>query len=199
MFSGFDAYKNMMKTDVVMVILATPPGFARFILKRPSKRASTSSWKKPVAADPPARAQGARCGKAAKEKSLAVAVGLQRRHERKYMATVKAIQGRRLRRHRSRAAYWNGTRPWNNGRQGDENRVALSSSHWYHFNWMCGDHIVEQHIHNLDVINWIMNGFPTKAQGQGGSRRAMFNEAKSGENLRSPHDRISPTATAPRC
>ncbi len=39
---------------------------------------------------------------------------------------------------------------------------------WYYFNWLCGDHIVEQHIHNLDVINWLKRGYPIRAEGMGG-------------------------------
>ena len=50
---------------------------------------------------------------------------------------------------------------------------------WYYFNWICGDHIVEQHIHNLDVINWLMDDFPVKAQGQGG--RLVRTGKKNGE------------------
>ena len=180
MFSGFDAYKNLLKTDIDMVILATPPGFRPTHFEEAVKAGKHVFMEKPVAADPPGVRKVLDAAKAAKEKSLAVAVGLQRRHERKYMATVKAIQDGAIGDIVLARAYWNGTRPWNNGRQGDETELRYQVRNWYHFNWLCGDHIVEQHIHNLDVINWIMNGYPTKAQGQGG-RAAMFNEAKSGE------------------
>ncbi|MEX2176019.1 MAG: Gfo/Idh/MocA family oxidoreductase, partial [Pirellulaceae bacterium] len=114
----------------------------------------------------------------AKKKNLAVAVGLQRRHERKYMATVKAIQDGDIGELTLARVYWNGTKPWSRVRQDDQSEMEYQMRNWYNFNWLSGDHIVEQHIHNMDVINWIKNDFPVSAQGQGGAvlRQKEFGE-----------------------
>jgi myo-inositol 2-dehydrogenase/D-chiro-inositol 1-dehydrogenase len=104
----------------------------------------------------------------AKAKNLAVAIGLQRRHERKYMATVKALQDGAIGDIVLARAYWNGRKPWFKVRQDGQTEMQYQMRNWYNFNWLCGDHIVEQHIHNLDVINWIKNDYPKTAQGQGG-------------------------------
>ena len=179
MFVGFDAYKKLLESNCDVVILATPPGFRPLHFAAAIAAGKHVFMEKPVAVDAPGVRQVLEAAKAAKEKSLSVAVGLQRRHERKYMATVKAIQDGAIGDVILARAYWNGTRPWNNQRQDGESELRYQMRNWYHFNWLSGDHIVEQHIHNLDVINWIKNGFPVKAQGQGG--RQVMDEDKSGE------------------
>jgi predicted dehydrogenase len=104
----------------------------------------------------------------AKKKGLSVAIGLQRRHEKKYMETVKAIQDGAIGDLVLARAYWNGRKPWFKTRQAGQTEMEYQMRNWYNFLWVCGDHIVEQHIHNLDVINWIKNDYPKTAQGQGG-------------------------------
>lgn len=170
LFSGFDAYKKVLDTDCNVVILATPPGF------RPVHFAACVAADKHVFAEKPVAvdAQGIRtfleANEQAKAKNLAVAIGLQRRHERKYMATVKAIQDGAIGDIILARAYWNGNKPWFKERQKEWSELEYQMRNWYQFNWLCGDHIVEQHIHNLDVINWIMNDYPVTAQGQGGAQ-----------------------------
>jgi predicted dehydrogenase len=114
----------------------------------------------------------------AKAKGLAVAIGLQRRHERKYMAMVKAIQDGAIGDIILARVYWNGTKPWVRERKEGMTEMEYQVHNWYQFVWTCGDHIVEQHIHNLDVINWIKNDYPKTAQGQGG---CIFREKEFGE------------------
>ena len=64
--------------------------------------------------------------------------------------------------------YWNGGGIWFHPRKPDVTDVAYQLNNWYHFLWLCGDHICEQHVHNLDVANWVMDGPPAKADGAGG-------------------------------
>ena len=64
--------------------------------------------------------------------------------------------------------YWDSAGVWIRPRTAEMTEMEYQMRNWYYFNWLCGDHIVEQHIHNLDVCNWIMKGTPLKAQGQGG-------------------------------
>ena len=169
-FSGFDAYKKVLETDCQLVILATPPGFRPLHFAAAIAAGKHVFAEKPIAVD----AQGVRkfleANEQAKSKNLAVAIGLQRRHERKYMATVKAIQDGAIGDLVLARAYWNGDKPWFKPRQAEWTELEFQMRNWYQFNWLCGDHIVEQHIHNLDVINWITNSNPVSAQGQGGAQ-----------------------------
>jgi len=170
LFSGFDAYKKVLDTDCQVVLMATPPGFRPVHFAAAIAAGKHVFAEKPVAVD----AQGIRtfleANEQAKSKNLAVAIGVQRRHERKYMATVKAIQDGAIGDIFLARAYWDGNKPWFKERQKEWTELEFQMRNWYQFNWLCGDHIVEQHIHNLDVINWIMNDYPVSAQGQGGAQ-----------------------------
>jgi myo-inositol 2-dehydrogenase / D-chiro-inositol 1-dehydrogenase len=168
MFSGFDGYKDLLKCDLDLVILATPPGFRPLHFEAAIAAGKHVFMEKPVATDPAGVRRVLNSVKIAKEKSLAVQVGLQRHHERKYMATVKAIQDGAIGDIILARAYWNGQTPWVRPRQENFTELEYQMRNWYYFNWLCGDHIVEQHIHNLDVINWIKNAYPKTAQGVGG-------------------------------
>lgn len=178
-FVGFDSYTNLLKSDVDMVILATPPGFRPLHFAAAVAAGKHVFMEKPVAVDPAGVRKVLEATAEAKKKSLAVAVGLQRRHERKYMATIKALQDGAIGDFILARAYWNGSRPWLKERQKEWTETEYQMRNWYYFNWLCGDHICEQHIHNLDVINWLMNDYPTMAQGQGG--RVTTSEATVGE------------------
>jgi myo-inositol 2-dehydrogenase / D-chiro-inositol 1-dehydrogenase len=167
-FSGFDAYKKVLDTDCHLVILATPPGFRPLHFAAAVDAGKHVFMEKPVAVDPQGIRKVLEASAKAKEKQLAVGVGLQRRHERKYMETVKALQDGAIGEIILARAYWNGSTPWVKPRQENWTELEYQMRNWYYFNWLCGDHIVEQHIHNLDVINWIMNDYPKTAQGQGG-------------------------------
>jgi myo-inositol 2-dehydrogenase/D-chiro-inositol 1-dehydrogenase len=167
-FVGFDSYKNVLQSDCDMVILATPPGFRPLHFAAAVEAGKHVFMEKPVAVDAPGVRKVLEATKKAKEKNLAVGVGLQRRHERKYMETVKAIQDGAIGDIVLARAYWNGQTPWLKLRQDNWSEMEYQMRNWYYFNWLCGDHIVEQHIHNIDVINWIKNAYPVTAQGQGG-------------------------------
>jgi myo-inositol 2-dehydrogenase/D-chiro-inositol 1-dehydrogenase len=168
LFVGFDAYKQVLATDCDLVILATPPGFRPLHFAAAVEAKKHVFMEKPVAVDPAGVRKVLEATQRAKEANLAVAVGLQRRHERAYMATVKALQDGAIGDIVLARAYWNGETPWVKNRQDNWTEMEYQMRNWYYFNWLCGDHIVEQHIHNLDVINWIKNAYPVKAQGQGG-------------------------------
>jgi len=177
-FVGFNAYKDLLQTDCDMVILATPPGFRPLHFEAAVKAGKQIFAEKPVAVDAPGVRRFLAANEIAKQKGLAVAIGLQRRHERKYMETVKAIQDGAIGDIVLARAYWNGNKPWFRTRIEGETEMTYQMRNWYNFLWTCGDHIVEQHIHNIDVINWIKNDYPAKAQGQGGCvlREKAFGE-----------------------
>ena len=97
-----------------------------------------------------------------------VGIGLQRHHDPKYQETVKKIQDGDIGDVILLRVYWNGTRPWVRKRTPDQNEMEFQMRNWYYFTWLCGDHITEQHIHNLDIGNWVMKSPPKTAQGTGG-------------------------------
>ena len=167
-FVGFDAYKNVLASDIDMVILATPPGFRPLHFEAAVNAGKNVFMEKPVAVDAPGIRRVLRAGKLAEQKGLAVAVGLQRRHERAYRETIEQLQNGIIGDLIHSRVYWNGGGVWTRPREAGETELQYQMKNWYYFNWICGDHIVEQHIHNLDVANWLMNDFPLTAQGMGG-------------------------------
>jgi myo-inositol 2-dehydrogenase / D-chiro-inositol 1-dehydrogenase len=167
-FEGFDAFKKVLETDCQMVILASPPGFRPQHFEAAVAAGKHVFMEKPVAVDPAGVRRVLKANEEAKKKGLAVAVGLQRRHEPRYIETIKRIQDGMIGDIILARAYWNGATPWVRPRRPQQTEMEYQMRNWYYFNWLCGDHIVEQHIHNLDVINWVMNGYPVSAQGQGG-------------------------------
>ena len=92
------------------------------------------------------------------EENLAIGVGLQRHHQNKYIETIKRLQDGASATSSTRV-YWNGSGVWVKPRIPGETEMTYQMRNWYYFNWLCGDHIVEQHIHNLDVINWLTGKF----------------------------------------
>jgi len=167
-FVGFDAYENVLASDIDMVILATPPGFRPLHFESAVEAGKHVFMEKPVAVDAPGVRRVLKAGELAKQKGLAVAVGLQRRHERAYRESIAELQNGIIGDLIHSRVYWNGGGVWTRPRAEGETELQYQMKNWYYFNWLCGDHIVEQHIHNLDVANWLMDDYPVKAQGMGG-------------------------------
>src|SRR5206468_4705388 len=103
-----------------------------------------------------------------KKKNLKVGVGLQRHHSPRYQETVKRVQDGQIGDTVLLRVYWNDQGVWVRPRKPGQTEMEYQMRNWYYFTWICGDHIVEQHIHNLDVINWVKQGHPVRAQGMGG-------------------------------
>lgn len=167
-FVGFDAYQQVIDSDIDLVILTTPPGFRPQHFEAAVKAGKHVFMEKPVAVDAPGIRKVLETAQEAKSKNLGVGVGLQRRHDPQYIETVKRIQDGEIGDVGLTRVYWNGPGVWNIPRDADWNEMTYQMKNWYYFTWICGDHIVEQHIHNLDVSNWIKNMLPQKAQGMGG-------------------------------
>lgn len=167
-FDGLDAYEKVLKADVNLVILATPPGFRPSHLEAAINAGKNIFCEKPVCVD----ATGARkvygLVDEAKKKNIAIVAGTQRRHQKGYIESIKKIQDGAIGDVRAARCSWNGQGIWFRGRDQGASDVEYQLNNWYHFMWVCGDHIVEQHVHNLDVINWVMGGPPVKAVGMGG-------------------------------
>ncbi len=167
-FIGFDSYKRVLDSDIQLVILATPPGFRPMHFEAAIDAGKHVFMEKPVAVDAPGVRRVLKAGELAKEKNLAVGVGLQRRHEPWYRETIQQLKDGIVGDLIASRVYWNNPGVWIRAREENQTELEYQLRNWYYFNWMCGDHIVEQHIHNLDVINWLMDDYPASAQGAGG-------------------------------
>ncbi len=151
-----------------LVILATPPGFRPIHFEAAVKANKHIFMEKPVATDGPGVRRVLAAAEEAKKKNLAVGVGLQRRHQAMYLETIKRLQDGMIGDIVATRVYWNGQTPWKKERKPGQSEMDYQVSNWYYFTWICGDHIVEQHIHNMDVVNWLKNAHPVKANGMGG-------------------------------
>ncbi len=167
-FVGFDAFKKAIDEDVDVVILTTPPGFRPEHFDYAVSKGKHIFMEKPVAVDGPGIRTVMEAAAVAKEKKLCVGVGLQRHHSFKYQDTVRAIEDGAIGKPVALRVYWNSGGVWVKPRKPQWNEMQYQMRNWYYFNWLCGDHIVEQHIHNIDVCNWVKGGPPVKAQGVGG-------------------------------
>ncbi len=164
-FVGFDAYlKAIPLADVV--ILATPPGFRPIHFEEAVNQGKHIFMEKPVATDPEGVKKVLAAAAIAKTKKLNVVVGLQRHYQNSYRELYKRkdLIGDIT----SAQAWWNNDGVWVNPRKPEQTEMEYQMRNWYYFNWLCGDHITEQHIHNIDVINWFKGAYPIKAQGFGG-------------------------------
>jgi predicted dehydrogenase len=166
-FIGFDAYKQAIALADV-VILATPPGFRPIHFEEAVKQNKHIFMEKPVATDPAGVQRVLAAAQVAKSKKLNVVTGLQRRYQTSYRELMKRVHDGAIGEIVSAQAWWNSAGVWVHPREEGWSEMEYQMRNWYYFNWLCGDHITEQHIHNLDVINWAMEAFPTQAQGMGG-------------------------------
>ena len=167
-FVGLEAYRKVMESDADLVILAAPPGFRPVHFAAAVAAGKHVFAEKPIATDAPGVRQFLATCQEATERKLAVAVGLQRRHEPAYQATIAKLQDGAIGRINFCRAYWNQGASWSRPRAQQQTELEYQLRNWGYFNWLSGDHIVEQHVHNLDVINWLLGGHPERAQGVGG-------------------------------
>ena len=181
-FIGLDAYKKVIDCpEVNYVILATPPGFRPYHLRAAVAAGKNIFTEKPVGTDAPGIRKVLEAAEKAKEKNLCIVAGTQRRHQLGYLETMKRIQGGEIGDITGGRAYWNQGVLWYKPHQKDQTEVQYQMRNWYNFPWLCGDHIVEQHIHNLDVMNWGIGGHPIRAVGMGGRQRSVANPDDYGD------------------
>jgi predicted dehydrogenase len=164
-YTGFDAYKKAI-ADADVVILTTPPGFRPIHFEEAIRKGKHVFMEKPVATDPAGIKKVLDTAEIAKQKKLNVVVGLQRHYQNSYreLFAKKELIGDIT----SAQAWWNNDGVWVNQRKYNQTEMEYQMRNWYYFNWLCGDHITEQHIHNIDVVNWFKGSYPVKAQGMGG-------------------------------
>lgn len=177
-FVGFDGYKQAIALADV-VILTTPPGFRPIHFEEAIRQNKHVFMEKPVATDPAGIKRVLDAAAIAKQKKLNVVVGLQRRYQNSYRELYKRFQDGIIGDILSTQVWWNQGALWMNPRKPNQTEMEYQMRNWYYFNWLCGDHIVEQHIHNIDVSNWFMGQAPATAVGMGG--RAVRTGKEYGE------------------
>ncbi|HLU50058.1 MAG TPA: Gfo/Idh/MocA family oxidoreductase, partial [Planctomycetota bacterium] len=166
-FGGPDAYKQLLGTDVEIVLLATPPVFRPAHFEAAVNAGKHVFMEKPVAVDPVGCRRVLAAGKSAEEQKLMVIAGTQRRHERGYIETQAAVEEGAIGRILGGRVSWCGghlgaTQPF-----GSELSASSLATGWVNWVEMSGDHIVEQHVHNIDVMNWFLGTHPIAATGFG--------------------------------
>lgn len=180
-FSGLDAFQKVIDSGVDIVVLGTPPGFRPTHFEAAIKAGKHVFMEKPVAVD----AEGVRrvlaAVEEAKKKNLKVGVGLQRHHEASYLASLEQVRNGAIGDIIAMRVYWNGGGVWDPRitREQAKSEMDYQIQNWYYYNWLCGDHICEQHIHNLDVGNWWKDAYPVKCRGMGG--REVRTDKKYGQ------------------
>jgi predicted dehydrogenase len=171
-FTGFDAYQKVIASGVDLVILATPPAFRPLHLKAAVAAGKHAFIEKPVAVDPAGARSIMASADVAKEKGLAIVAGTQRRHQARYIEMMKRVQQGDIGTLQGGECYWVGccVRRWGffAPRQPQWSDLEWQLRNWYFFTWLSGDHVVEQHVHNIDVLNWALGAHPTDALGMGG-------------------------------
>jgi predicted dehydrogenase len=177
-FTDFEGYKKAIALCDV-AILATSPGFRPLHFEEAVRQGKHVFMEKPVATDAPGIRRVLATAAEAKKKNLKVGVGFQRHHQNGYIETIKRIHDGALGDIQMLRCYWNGGSRDGVERLDGEKEMHYQIRNWYYFTWLSGDHIVEQHCHNIDVCNWIKGTHPVRAQGMGG--RQVRNAKRHGQ------------------
>ena len=170
-FSGAAAYRQLVEQPVDIVLLATPPVFRPAHFEAAVNAGKHIFIEKPVAVDPVGVRKVIEIGEAAKKKGLSVVAGTQRRHMSNYLRNQYAVANGAIGQIVGGTVSWCGGRLWFKEREKDESDASYLVRNWTSFAEMSGDHIVEQHVHNLDVANWFIGRTPQYAVGFGGRAR----------------------------
>jgi predicted dehydrogenase len=167
-FVGFDAYQRVIDTDCDVVILASPPGFRPEHIRAAVDAGKHIFAEKPVAVDPTGVRSVLESARRIDEKNLCFVAGTQYRHTKPYQETIQRIQDGAIGEIVAAQCYYLTGGLWMHPRQEGWTDMEWQLRNWLYFGWLSGDIIVEQHVHNLDVINWAFGGHPVSALGIGG-------------------------------
>jgi predicted dehydrogenase len=170
-FGGFDSYHKVIASGCDYVLMATPPAFRPLHFAAAVEAGKHCFIEKPVAVDPIGARSVIATGEKAAAKGLAVVTGTQRRHQAGYLRNKALIDAGAIGAIRGGVVQWNGTVPWIKRREQGESDASYLARNWLNFTEMSGDHIVEQHVHNLDVAVWFLGRLPVSAVGMGGRAR----------------------------
>ena len=172
-FVGLDAYKQVIDSGVDVVIIATPPVFRPLHFQYATEKGKHSFLEKPICVDPVGYRTIMATAKQAEAKNLRVITGTQRHHQRPYVESYKKIMEGMIGEITGGTVYWNQSMLWFRERQKDWNDCEFMIKDWVNWKWLSGDHIVEQHVHNIDVFTWFSGLKPVKAVGFGSRHRRV--------------------------
>jgi len=172
-FTGFDNYKSVLAAGVDLVIIATPPAFRPTHFQAAVEAGKHVFMEKPVCVDPVGARSIMASAKKAESQGLCVVTGTQRHHQRSYVESFKQIQSGLIGEIVSGNVYWNQSMLWYRERKKEWTDMEFMVRDWVNWKWLSGDHIVEQHVHNLDVFNWFFGKKPVKAVGFGAKQRRL--------------------------
>ena len=168
-FTGFDNYQRVCAVpDVNLIVTAAPPGFRPMHLKAAVDAGKHVFMEKPVAVDPVGVRSIIASSDLARRKNLAIVAGTQRRHQARYLELLKRIHDGQIGEIVAAQCYWNMGDLWVTPRAEGMSEMEWQCRNWLYFTWLSGDHIVEQHVHNIDVVNWAMGALPKHVMGMGG-------------------------------
>lgn len=172
-FHGIEAYKQLLALNIDLVLLCTPPAFRPTHLRAAVEAGKHVFSEKPAAVDPAGIRSVIESGKIAEQKGLSIVAGTQRRHQVQYRDLIPRIHEGAIGDIVAAEAYWVGDYGYYPAvpRQEGWTDVEAQLRNWNYFTWLSGDHIVEQHVHNLDIINWALQAHPIKAFGLGGRQQ----------------------------
>lgn len=173
-FTGFDAYKKLIALpDVDVVLLVTPPQFRPDHFLEAVVNKKHVFMEKPVAVDPVGIRSVITTAKKAESVGLNVVTGTQRRHQEDYIETYRQVVNGAIGTITSAKAFWNQDHVWYKEREPEWDDMTYMLRNWNNFCWLCGDHILDTHVHNIDVINWFLGKYPERAIGYGGRARRI--------------------------
>ncbi len=169
-FTGFDAYKKVIASGVDIVMLTTPPGYRPMHFEAAVEAGKHVFCEKPAGTDPVGVRRFMEAARKSKEAKLTVVCGAQRRFQKEYVETIDKIRNGVIGEPVATYAYWMGgpviKQPARAKSLGD---MEWQHRNWYSYVWLCGDQIVEQHMHNIDVICWLMGKHPISVVATGGA------------------------------
>jgi predicted dehydrogenase len=167
-FVGFDAFRGVLGAGVDVVVLATPPGFRPAHFAAAVDAGTHVFMEKPVAVDPIGTRSVIDAARRAEARGLSVVAGTQRRHEACYLEAMNRVLDGAIGRVVSASVFWNQGGLWKHDRKPEWSDAEWQLRNWLYFAWLSGDHIVEQHVHNLDVGLWALGDGPIRCTGMGG-------------------------------
>jgi myo-inositol 2-dehydrogenase/D-chiro-inositol 1-dehydrogenase len=170
-FVGFDGFKKLLEMDLDYVILATPPFFRPEHFQACVEARKHVFMEKPVAVDPVGARAIMAASKQAEAAGLCVVTGTQRRHAWSYQNVKARIDAGMIGDIVSTNVYWNQNKLWHREKQPTWTEMEFMIRDWVNWTWLSGDHIVEQHVHNIDVSNWFMGTHPVEAVAMGSRLR----------------------------
>jgi len=172
-FWGFDAYKQLLDVDLDVVILATPPHFRPEHFDAAIQSKKHVFMEKPAAVDPVGARQIIATSQKAENMGLSVVTGTQRRHQRDYVETYRQVASGAIGEITSAKAWWLQSHVWFRTREEGWSDMEYMLRNWNNFCWLCGDHILDTHVHNIDIVNWFLGKNPESAIGFGGRVRRL--------------------------